>query len=318
MRSNIKYTYTLLILLFALNGCKKVYPDLPYHEILSFSIEDANGAPLKGVVENNQILIYWPQDQAMPQQITPVFVISDKATVQPASGTAIAFNETSIYTVTAEDGSTSTYTLKPVINPINPLITRVYGTRVLNGRNYATTTQAVEIAGDFFNTAAGQVKVFYINSSNEVAEAKVSNVTPIVVSSVAEVPAGTYNRIKVVSSGKATEFFYDFDVIQETKPVIPLTSFKEAVTVKRGGQLTITGGVNLDKITSVQLFNATTLAYIPVTLKTAAPNSITLEIPADLPLANYNRIRYYHPPGEYYTATFTNLTFTNFPITVTQ
>lgn len=72
-------------------------------DILEFEIEEADGDP---VFEGDSILIT-VRDGTDVSSLVPEIEISDSATISPASGVAQDFTSPVIYTVTAEDGTTS-------------------------------------------------------------------------------------------------------------------------------------------------------------------------------------------------------------------
>ncbi|KAF5270451.1 hypothetical protein FQR65_LT17845 [Abscondita terminalis] len=87
-------------------------------QIESFEVKDANGNTLSASIVNNEISLYWPPYQEEPTTLTPTIVVSDRANISPASGTAISIktDEPAQYTVKAQDGTIKTYTLKLQIN----------------------------------------------------------------------------------------------------------------------------------------------------------------------------------------------------------
>lgn len=105
----------LAIFMLALTcwSCKTEYPSLPYNDIESFSIQDADGKTLSASIVNDQIILYWPPLVEQPESITPTIKISELATITPASGTAIQLQSDKpiTYTVRAQDGSSKNYTL---------------------------------------------------------------------------------------------------------------------------------------------------------------------------------------------------------------
>jgi len=119
-----KLRYFLLSVLIGtllFQSCKKEYTKYPYNNIEQFIVTDPSGNQLKAVIgEDNTILLYWTPFETVPDSITPVITLSKQATISPASGVKVAFKEGIMYTVTAQDGSKSTYTLKPAINTPAP------------------------------------------------------------------------------------------------------------------------------------------------------------------------------------------------------
>lgn len=114
-------------------SCKTEYPSLPYNDIESFSIQDADGKTLSASIVNDQIILYWPPLVEQPESITPTIKISELATITPASGTAIQLQSDKpiTYTVRAQDGSSKNYTLifqynQPLVKGIMNLLEGKY------------------------------------------------------------------------------------------------------------------------------------------------------------------------------------------------
>ncbi|WP_214227536.1 hypothetical protein [Pedobacter sp. B4-66] len=312
----LKYLYLFIIPLLVFNACKKEYPNLPYTDILSFSIKDANGEALKAAVENGQIIIYWPPGQAVPATVTPQFTIADKATASPATGAAVPFSNNTTYTITAENGTKATFKLKIVMNTPIPLLGGVYGVLNFNDKAFMTPVDQISIIGDYFDATPGNTKVILVNTNNQESEARITAINEISINALPEIPVGNYKAIKVVVNGKSVSYLQDFAIVENTKPNIPSTFFKETMTLKQGDLLTINEGVNLQNINNVELYNNTTRAYISVTINEAKTGSITLKIPEDFPLANYIRLRYWYPGSEYYDESAASVSFIALPITV--
>ncbi len=108
------------IAFLTLVSCKKEYEKLPYNIIEQFLVDDGDGNTIKAVIGADQsILLYWPPFHPIPDSINPVIVVSENASVSPASGHTIALEEGTVYTVTAENGTVSQYHFKPMFN--NPV-----------------------------------------------------------------------------------------------------------------------------------------------------------------------------------------------------
>lgn len=77
--------------------------------ILSFVIDTWS---VRGGVDytNNTVILYFPQSANLTS-MTPSISVSEGAIISPASGVAQDFSNSVNYTVTAEDGSTNTYTV---------------------------------------------------------------------------------------------------------------------------------------------------------------------------------------------------------------
>lgn len=312
------YLYLSVLFLFSLGACKKEYPALPYTDILAFSVKDANDAPLKAVIENNEIILYWPVGQPVPEEITPSITVADKASVLPVSDAKVSFNESVSYTVTAEDGTKTTYKLKPVVNSFIPLIKAFYGLRIYNSKSFLTTESSAQLGGDLFDVTEGKTKVFFVNTSGNDIPVAIDEITPIAIILKPNVTIGNYQGIKVVSGNKSSLFRETFEVVTDPFPALLPTAFSSALTIKRSAQFTLTGGKNLDKISGVSLYNRSTRAFVAVNLKATTANSMTLEIPANFPLGICDRIKVTYPASNYYAAGSSDSYFDDLPITVTE
>lgn len=122
----IAFPLAVLVSIFLVQSCTKTrYDQLlrPYTEISKFTIAGYGELDsIPAVINNDSIIIYWNSTEAAPAKIKPTISVSTGATVSPASGTEVDFSESTVYTVTAEDGTVKRYILKPVVNIAIPVI----------------------------------------------------------------------------------------------------------------------------------------------------------------------------------------------------
>ncbi|WP_428659290.1 DUF5018 domain-containing protein [Runella sp.] len=113
-----RHTYLYIILCLFLFACPKD-PAEPTkssaNSITSFSFEGLTPA-IRAIIDNNQQLI----TASLPigtdsRRLIPSIVISEKATISPASGVAQDFSKPITYTVTAEDGSTKSFEVRVTV-----------------------------------------------------------------------------------------------------------------------------------------------------------------------------------------------------------
>ncbi len=159
MSKLIHSSFFLLAVTVLLPSCTKTaynHQKQPYNDIKVFTISGSYGAPVKGLVKDDTVTVYWNPDVTMPATISPEIVISDKAVISPASGTAVAFKDTTTYTVTAEDGSVKKYHLKISLNVPTPVLKSANNPAV-----WLNTTQ-LTISGEYFlaNTDTSQISVY--------------------------------------------------------------------------------------------------------------------------------------------------------------
>jgi len=292
--------FILAMLLFAASSCKKEYPSLPYTEIVSFSIKDNNGAVLKAAIVNNEITLYWPPEQTVPETITPVITLSDKATILPASGTTVAFNENTTFTVTAEDGTTVNYKLVPTINYTKPYISTITSLTTYKEKVYKIQNQRFIINGDYFNPDATATKVFLVSADKTEVPATIALITAIRITVTSANP-GLYSQVKVITNNRTVLIDSPIEILaSDPRPNLFTPVFSITGPIKRGQQFTITGGGNMNVSNKIELLNSTTGSRAELRLVTAKNDSWTLEVPADFPLGNYTSIQNTYPESAYY------------------
>lgn len=125
------------------------YEKKPYKNIESFALSGYAGDSINAVINGEEIIIYWAAEAALPATIKPVIAVSPNATISPASGTAVPFTDKTIYTVTAEDGTTKTYHLKPALNHPIPKISAISPVSLA----WISDTQ-VNVSGEYFLSGA--------------------------------------------------------------------------------------------------------------------------------------------------------------------
>ena len=133
-----------------LQSCSKTeyeYEKRTYKNIESFVLMGYAGDSINASVNNGNIIVYWAAETELPKTIKPRIVVSDHATVSPASGTEVPFSSETVYKVTAEDGSVQTYHLKPVINHAVPRISSISPGNL----HWISGTQ-VTVSGEYFLT----------------------------------------------------------------------------------------------------------------------------------------------------------------------
>jgi hypothetical protein len=148
MKKNIAYTFFGLMALLAFSACSKTeYEQLkrPYNDIERFAIAGYGGLDsIPAVISNDTIFIYWNPDATPPEKITPAIAVSPGASILPASGTQVAFADTTTFTVTGEDGAKRKYVLKPVFNLAIPTLFSTTTNRTWSA------TAAIVINGEYF------------------------------------------------------------------------------------------------------------------------------------------------------------------------
>lgn len=129
MKTRYKHSvlYFAVALCIAINSCTK-YEDIrrPYNNIERFSVAGYGSLDsINAVISGDDIVVYWNAQSESPATITPSIDISAGSSISPASGETVSFSQSTVYTVTAEDGTQRQYTLKPRLNEAVPIISDV-------------------------------------------------------------------------------------------------------------------------------------------------------------------------------------------------
>ena len=191
------YTYTILglISLALWGGCKTEYPDLPYAEIETFTIEDAYGEPLHAVIKGEEIIIYWTPLEDEPESISPVIKVSEGASIAPASGEEVPYTAETQYTVTAQDGTKKTYNLRTEGGQPVPYINSIPFKEIYINSSFV-------IRGDYFQPDAAKTKVYLLAGQQEYEMTEFSYLTnsnlSVIIPITTELDTGFYN-VKVVT-----------------------------------------------------------------------------------------------------------------------
>ena len=104
----VSISFIIMTILLAFSSCQKKSSE---KEILSFRFVSPN---VEASIEDKNIVAIMPSGTDVTN-LVPVISVSDKATVNPASGEPKDFTQPVSYTVTAEDGSRSVYSAIVVV-----------------------------------------------------------------------------------------------------------------------------------------------------------------------------------------------------------
>ena len=119
-RKQFNWSTLLLIALMSglvITACKEEEsePDRSSEKTITSFILNVT-PPVSGTITGNNVAVTVPSGTDVTS-LTPTIVVSPEATVSPASGTAQDFTSPVTYTVTAEDGTTATYTVTVTVTP---------------------------------------------------------------------------------------------------------------------------------------------------------------------------------------------------------
>lgn len=288
----IKYIIPAALLCLVMQACTKEQPDYPYTDILQFTLQDADGQPLKGVIENDEIILYWPPHQDKPDSISADIIVAEKASVSPASGSKVAFDAKTSYTVTAQDGSKKIYRLKPVINQPVPFIKQINPSEVLYFGELMT------ISGDFFIPDSNKTRVYLVGPDKKETPlifwspyegiaivgrgALWCQVPEPLKDTLPPLPYGEY-QVKVVSGVRTVYHETKLTVGFGNPMIIGATPYEN---VKAGDVITVTGG-KLIGIKGVKGKHEESETVYDFELVSYTKDELKMRVPAAAPAGTY-------------------------------
>ena len=292
LQSTTKILFSTLILSVVLlfTSCKKQYTDYSYSNLVSFSIKGSDGETLKGAISAQDITIYWPPFTKVPDSIIPQITVADRASISPASGKKVPFAETTKFTVTAQDGSKTVYTLKPVINQPIPYISGfspAYSHNNNGVRVFYPDTE-LDFEGDYFLADSQATKVYLEVEGGQEIPMKISTLakTRIISEVLSEkLKKGTYFKVKVVSGSRT--IYSGRCLMGEVLPLIPEADILYSKTFKAGDTFTLSG-ISINTLSAVTA--SANLASAPQNLivLTKTDREVTIKIPDNIPAGIYS------------------------------
>lgn len=303
------FNVLMIAALLFLSACKKEYADYPYHNILSFSIKNADGSASKAVITDQDITLYWPPFQKVPDSITPVIQVAERATISPASGTKVAFKETTKFTVTAQNGSKTVYTLKPTVNQPVPYITDISPafSYDFNGTKVFQPNAELAISGDYFIADTLLTKVYLtVEGSQDIKVPYEAIATTQINAGLVSgmIKTGVPFKIKLITGIRT--ILSGPCVLGEALPSVVLSAVN-GKTFSPGDTFTL-NGVNTGTISAFSIaINATTQAENLI-VQSKGNGTVTIKIPATVPPGIYGIFNYTYDKGTYHNGK-TNLLY---------
>lgn len=302
-------------------SCKKEYEDkfniIPGDTVIvkddrmieTFSIPEFSAdTVLKASIVNGEILVYWPNYKAVPDSISPQITIPNTATITPASGTKIPFQQGVTYTVKAQSGRTSAFKLSIIFQQPNILLN--FLTLFLYQVNPGENT--INIRGDGILPGTNETKVFLIHntSGNTIDVTKyINNITTnnirLALNGFETWEVGDY-QYKITSGVRTVTSGYNkvLCIRKEAQPGMAVY-WPGTVTAKVGDVITMTGE-NISFIDSIMISNGTTVYKVH---HTATTNEIKITIANGTSIGTYKQL-FLYSRERYGTGNYGQLTFT--------
>ena len=285
-----------ILVLAAFVSCKKEteHAPYPYNNIEKLSIAAGGDDKINASFHNDSIIVYWPSYLPKPAKVTPEIIVSEKATITPASGTEIAFTTGTKFTVKAQNGAAKDYFLKVIVNqPDIQVFESTYATTkggtitVNNGQQIRYLARDVNLTSFYIIDNANKETQIPIEFAEQ------PDGTPIMrikVPDTDDIKIGAY-KIKIVSEERT--FISPnaiFGVLYPASAKPTVKAVNTPVTVKQGETITFNGTGFFDmKEARVYAYDANwnevevaTLALVSATATTA-----TYRIPATFKAGTY-------------------------------
>lgn len=281
-------------LLLTAASCKKEteYAPYPYNEIQSLKIT-AGSETISAAVSADSIIVYWPSYLSKPEKISPQIVVSENATVTPASGTEVNFATGAKFSVKAQNGAVKDYFLKIVINqPPIQLAEVEYLTYLAEKGGSYTFTNGTYLRYVIPDPA---VTSFYlIDSSNtehrlEISFTEGDQDMVVTVPNDNAIKMGGH-KIRIVSGTQTiVSGNYIFGIVHPASLKGTATPLTSSITAKRGGEITFTGTGFFDmKEAIIKTYdengNESDLGSLELVSYTAT--SATYRVPASFPVGS--------------------------------
>ena len=294
MRSSLHatlYSACLTMALFLATACDTEYENAPYpyKELLTFSFI-ADGTSIDAAIAEGQILLYWPHSLALPATITPQLSVSEKAIVTPASGATIPLQDDVTYTVKAEDGSTTTYVVKIIVN--QPPLT-------LDNENPVVVSfgQPADIRGTNILLDASRTSISLIAADGEETQMEIDTIvdgfgTGFGSNILIQLPEeGTtaldtgWYKIKVTTGVRTASTSDPVLYIRYRYPAF--NAITNSITVRRGETFTLTGKYFRQLEDARVLVQDGSEEYNTLTKVRYTSTEVTYRVPEDMPVREY-------------------------------
>jgi hypothetical protein len=159
-----------LFLLLFLYSCTKTekLPTLSQSRILSYVVTNTNDSSIVGAIDEtaHTITVYVPFYYGL-EVIDPTITLSTGAKLQQEASPVSVLSDTTTYTVTGQDKSTTTYHLKIVIQQETPLqLSGVYSYSPYDGDVF-TVAGGLSVKGNFNTLNFNIVKVTLVKPDNQ-------------------------------------------------------------------------------------------------------------------------------------------------------
>ena len=205
--------YTVTVQVEGMPAPKEVPASASYErKILSFKFPDLNPEVIGQIDEEQQIIMLIVPPGTDRRAMRPVIRISDKATIEPASGSPQDFRDYVRYKVTPENKSWPQYYTVRVIEDFPATTARIARCRRVNfeGANFRTDNMTFENS---------EITVFFINQTTKgevlVPALRIPGSSKIVTLEMpCDIPLGVY-KLKVVINGEEKLSSWTYVVVEK-------------------------------------------------------------------------------------------------------
>lgn len=272
--------------------------------IKSFTIQVfEDQEPIQAAIVNDTIKVLWVSYHEIPETITPVIELTDKAVVSPKAAVEIPFKTGEKYTVTSEAGTTKQYTLQVDFRQPQPKSFRLETTGSLGGwtsiqGGYGTATDHL-----WFNLE--QTRVYLVSAADQTKEYNCeivylgtgTGINPFSSYGIyfylpTNMPIGKYDvRVKngeYVLRQSLEKDWFNFTVTAPT--TIEISRWHPAKFTLKGGDTFSIRGTKLDTGKNLFISIGTNGTRRPIEIVTRTAYTATFKVPVGTPAGIYNRL----------------------------
>ncbi|KUJ61259.1 hypothetical protein AR687_13810 [Flavobacteriaceae bacterium CRH] len=286
-----------------------------YTQIETFTFKDSENNTVSAAITDENIIVTWSVNTALPSTIKPEIVLGTEAVISPASGAEVAFKDGTVYTVTSKAGTTKKYTLKIDFRQIEPntwtyaaaqTFTKGSLQRLTNSALGGSTNSidnlwlSVENTRVYLVAAADEkteytAEIVHLGGSLGTTSTTAFSVYGLYYFLPEDMPVGTYdlrvkNGIYTLQNASVENRFK----ITVTEPTAFSAELVGTLAEKQAGENFEVRGGMMNTVTSVLMYNSTTpTVTYPVEIVSTTLYRGVFKIPSGTPAGTYNRMRFY-------------------------
>lgn len=275
--------------------------------IKSFTIQAfEDQEPIQAAIVNDTIKVLWVSYHEVPETITPVIELADKAVISPKAAVEIPFKTGEKYTVTSEAGTTKQYTLQVDFRQPQPKTFGIGTTGSLGGwLKIATAPGSLGTDNLWYNLEQTRVylvsavdqtteydcEIVYLGEGNQIVGDPFRS-EGLYFYLPTNIPLGKYDiRFKngeYILRQTLEKNWFNFTITEPT--TTELSQYNPSIFTVKGGNTFTVRGTKLDAGKNLFISRGTTGTRYPLEIVSRTGYTATFKVPVGTPANTYNRI----------------------------